>query len=332
VSDGLWGRAPADVDGLLDALAPDAARELRRAEATLWSAADPLVLELARRRLALLLGNDAELGRRRAGAPAIPRPQLDALASWPTAPGFDERQRACLGFTEQFVIDVGGVTEADRAALRATLGRATLGFVQALYVLDASQRGRMALGRLLDTRPTGAPRPESPVDDAVAPPAMAGGGCEDLWAHAEAFMRAVARCSALDPVTSELVRLRGAGQHRCRLCRSRRSLPALDAAGDPTIFDDVDRYEASTLPQRAKVALRLTDAVLTQPSTLDAALRAQVRFHFEPAEGLEIVLDVMRNAANKIAVALGADAPVVDHGVEYFTIDESGEVTAGLTR
>ena len=32
------------------------------------------------------------------------------------------------------------------------------------------------------------------------------------------FLPAVARMRALDPVTSELVRLRGAAQHNCRLC------------------------------------------------------------------------------------------------------------------
>ena len=186
----------------------------------------------------------------------------------------------------------------------------------------------MALDRLLEVGGTRPPGAAPPVDGAAAPSADAG----DLWGHAETFMRAVALCSALDPVTSELVRLRGAGQHRCRLCRSRRSVPALDAAGDPTVFDEVDRYEASVLPERTKVALRLTDALLTEPSLVGGPLAAQVRAHLAPAEGLEVVLDVMRNAANKIAVAFGADAPVVDHGVEYFIIDDTGEVTAGLTR
>ena len=45
------------------------------------------------------------------------------------------------------------------------------------------------------------------------------------------FLPAVARMRALDPVTSELVRLRGAAQHNCRLCKSLRESTALDAGG-----------------------------------------------------------------------------------------------------
>ena len=39
----------------------------------------------------------------------------------------------------------------------------------------------------------------------------------------------------------------------------------------------------------------------------------------------------MRNAANKIAVALQADAPHVSDGVEIYDIDERGEAVYGLS-
>ena len=39
------------------------------------------------------------------------------------------------------------------------------------------------------------------------------------------------------------------------------------------------------------------------------------------------VLDVVRNAANKIAVALGADAPEVTEGVQLFRTDADGVLT-----
>ena len=44
----------------------------------------------------------------------------------------------------------------------------------------------------------------------------------------------------------------------------------------------------------------------------------------------EIVLDVVRNAANKIAVAFGADAPKVSDGVEFFDVDATGTVVADV--
>ena len=37
----------------------------------------------------------------------------------------------------------------------------------------------------------------------------------------------------------------------------------------------------------------------------------------------ELILDIVRNAANKIAVAFGADDPQVETGVEYYDIDVS---------
>ena len=59
--------------------------------------------------------------------------------------------------------------------------------------------------------------------------------------------------------------------------------------------------------------------------------RAQVvddaRAHLAPEQVVEVVLDVARNAANKIAVALGADAAAVTDGVELFTTDADGNLT-----
>ena len=42
-------------------------------------------------------------------------------------------------------------------------------------------------------------------------------------------------------------------------------------------------------------------------------------------EALELTLDVMRNASNKIAVSLAADAPRVSEGTERYLIDADGQ-------
>ena len=52
------------------------------------------------------------------------------------------------------------------------------------------------------------------------------------------FVPAVARLQALDPLTTEVVRLRGATQHNCRLCKSRRDEQALDAGGSESLYGD----------------------------------------------------------------------------------------------
>jgi len=50
-----------------------------------------------------------------------------------------------------------------------------------------------------------------------------------------------------------------------------------------------------------------------------------VRDHFTEEEAFELTLDVMRNACNKIMVAMGADAPQVSRGTELCRIDADGQ-------
>jgi alkylhydroperoxidase family enzyme len=144
-------------------------------------------------------------------------------------------------------------------------------------------------------------------------------------------MRTVARMTALDPLTSELVRLRGARSHRCRVCQSRRSAPAAIAGADESVYDQIDHFEASALAVPRKTALRLVDAMLWQPLAYPPALIDELRARFSRDEIVELVFDIARNAANKIAVAFAADAPNVSEGVEFYDIDEHGDVILGLT-
>ena len=133
-------------------------------------------------------------------------------------------------------------------------------------------------------------------------------------------------------MTSELVRLRGARQHNCRLCQSLRSRSALLAGADDELFALVDDPGADTLTPRHRVALLLTDAIIWHPARVDDELVAAVRRELTPPERAELVLDVMRNAANKIAVALQADAPHVSSGIEIYDIDAEGDAVYGLAR
>ena len=143
-----WGAVPADVDPRR-AVAPEVADGIDRLESSIWEIADPVLVELARRRIAMLLGNTRELDQPPPQAPTLEPRQVAELASWPTSDAFDARQRGALTFAELFVIDVDCIGDADRAALAEAIGPDAMGgFVQALYVLDQGQRGRMALERL----------------------------------------------------------------------------------------------------------------------------------------------------------------------------------------
>ena len=92
------------------------------------------------------------------------------------------------------------------------------------------------------------------------------------------------------------------------------------------MFDKIDHYESSDLVESHKVALRLTDAIITQPTEIDPSLAAQVHQHFTPPQVIEIVLDVMRNSCQKVAVALAVDDPHVTSGVELYVLTADGDV------
>lgn len=282
--------------------APAAFAVFDRIEALAATTVEPALLVPVRAAVAAQLDNRAELDR-------VPTPGEGEAPP-------DPRAAVCVLFAEQFVVDVSWITDAQRAQLIETLGQQAYPFVQALYVVDVFQRARIALGRLYGATYG----PGLPPDTG------------QLWEALEEFMRVVALASALDPLTTELVRLRGARAHQCRVCQSRLSVRALDAAGSSAPFDTLDDYEHSDLEERSKVALRLTDALLTQPSLIDDALVASVNQHFEPAAATEIILDVTRNGANKIAVALAADAAQVTDGIEFYDIDATGDVVADVDR
>jgi alkylhydroperoxidase family enzyme len=275
------------------ALAPAAFGALDAVAANVDGAADPRFVALARSHIGGLLG---------LGAPEQPVAGLSAA------------EQACVEMAEQFVLDVGSTTTAQRVALNDALGPAAFAYVQVLYAVDYGIRVHAAIRQLFDVDVNH----EAGKDDS-------------LWSALEEWMRQVARMDALDPLTTELVRLRGARTHDCRLCKSRRHIVAVEGGADETVFARIDHYETSTLDERHKVALRMTDAIIWQPTAHPPELRDQVRSNLSPREGLELVFDVARNATNKIAVALGADEPHVTEGVEYFDTDQDGALILGMT-
>ena len=228
-----------------------------------------------------------------------------------------EAEAVLAAFAEQFSVDVSTITGEQRAQLFKVLGNSTFGAVVSMYIADFVPRVRAGLEAL-------------------------GVGSEYLgwvngpiaWDHVSDpsdvvfndFLPAVARMRVLDPVTSELVRLRGATQHNCRLCKSLRESTALDAGGSETLYEDIERFEESAqLTPRAKAALRYADGLIWTPAHLVADDVAEVRSWFSEDEAVELTFDVMRNASNKIAVALGGDAPRVEHGTERYLLDVDGQ-------
>jgi alkylhydroperoxidase family enzyme len=229
------------------------------------------------------------------------------------APGFSDQE--VLALAEQFAVDVASVTPDQRRAVTEAAGHRSGDLVATVFVVDFLPRTRGALAAL-----------GVPQGGAAAEPGLGDGG---VWAAIDVFSRRVARLEALDPVTTELIRLRGARQHACRLCQSLRNRTAVEAGADEALLRSVDAYEDSELGELEKAALGLTDAMIWAPGQPSAAAN-RLAAVATPEQCAEVVLDVTRNALNKIAVALEADEPHVASGTELYDVDAEGQVVFGL--
>jgi alkylhydroperoxidase family enzyme len=216
-------------------------------------------------------------------------------------------------FADQFGVDVSGVDARMRDDLALAAGNYQFDVVQMVWIADMAPRLRAALDALFGESQWPEAQRRYPVSN--------------VWGIIEDFMVVVARGRALDPTLTELVRLRGARQHQCRLCASRRSVEAVKAGAGDGEFAAVDDYAASDLPEATKAALALVDAIIWTPTAIPESVVAGVRRDLTDAQAVEVVLDVVRNAANKIAVALAADAPQVSEGVQMFSTDLDGNLT-----
>ena len=132
---------------------PEVARSLEDVHAAVWRAVDPVLLELARLRIAMLLECAAELAVR---TPAAVEAGLDEatiaeLADWPRSDRFDARRRACLEFVEQYLIDVANMSSEQTAAVADHLGPEGLtNFASAVLVLEQRQRMALTWDRILE--------------------------------------------------------------------------------------------------------------------------------------------------------------------------------------
>ncbi|ORV99793.1 carboxymuconolactone decarboxylase family protein [Mycobacterium kyorinense] len=240
-----------------------------------------------------------------------------SLPPLPAETDVSDAEPAVAEFAEQFSIDVSMITDEQRSRLSSTLGDKTFGAVVHMYIADFVPRVRAGLEVLgvgqehlrWVSEPIAWDRSGDPAD-----------------AVFNRFLPAVARLRELDALTSELVRLRGAAQHNCRLCKSLRETTALKAGGSESLYGDIEHFEASALlTDRQKAALRFVDALIWSPAHIDRSVAAAVRAHFSEPEAVELTFDVMRNASNKVAVSLGADAPRVAQGTEEYLIGADGQ-------
>ncbi|MGA9276602.1 hypothetical protein [Ilumatobacter sp.] len=117
----------------------DTLAALDAADAAAWSAIDPSLLATCRDRVAMLLGHEPTLA-------AMSDEDRSELSAWPTAEQFSETERAALDFTEQYIVDVTGLTDSQAERLRTHLGPVGLvDFVNAVLVVEQRMTLELAL-------------------------------------------------------------------------------------------------------------------------------------------------------------------------------------------
>jgi len=303
--------------GAVARFAPAAAVALDDLEAVAWRRVDVDLLDLAARVISAIQGVPALA--RPAACGASPWQGRDA-AQWRSFADLSESRKGALAFAEQFTLDVSSVDDDLRKTLFAALGDRSAEFAQAVYVADVVARARFVFDRLFG------PSIASPSLETrnLKPDAT-------VWNGIEEIIRVIPGLQGLDPVMTELVRLRGARAHQCRFCKSVRSHSAMVAGANDDMFAAVDFYQESDLSDGVKAALAFTDAFIWTPGRVSDEEIAEIAKYFTPAQQVELLLDIARNASNKFAVAMAADGANVTEGYEVYDVRPDGSIVYGLT-
>lgn len=107
---------------------PDVLEQLNLARDAAWSVTDNRLLGLCEQRIREILGVA----------------ESTQLANWYADASLSKAEKACLAFTEEYMIDVASLSDESAAAVRNELGdQAMVDFVSSLLVIE--QRQRIAL-------------------------------------------------------------------------------------------------------------------------------------------------------------------------------------------
>ncbi len=167
--------------------------------------------------------------------------------------------------------------------------------------------------------------PRIPLEELTAG-SSAGGPIETAIAD---FAAAAVRVKGIDPIVTELVRLRCAQYHDCRLCGSFRVQEALDAGFDESMQKAIAMHESSDFSPKIKAALKLCDAMIMNPRHIDATLRDELHAHFSDAEITEICVDVMKWSQQKSLVALRIEPPASEDHLTQLIFGDDGHPVFG---
>lgn len=138
----LLGDVGAELEwGDLERLAPDGVRAIVTVLQDTYARVDPGLLELARIRITQLLRCPDRLRSEAARHSGLSEDKVARIPQWFSDPAFTQIERTCLELTEQFIIDVNGITDEQVEEISSLLSPAEcLAFVSGLWALEQLHR------------------------------------------------------------------------------------------------------------------------------------------------------------------------------------------------
>jgi AhpD family alkylhydroperoxidase len=111
----------------------------------------------------------------------------------------------------------------------------------------------------------------------------------------------------IDPLVHECIRLFNANYQGCEYCLNARAAVAVQAGLNEDIVGKLTRFESSDLPEKVKVALRIANAVSSDPSSLTKDLWEKTREFYSEQEVVDLVLLSVHTTGSKVTITLGLD-------------------------
>ena len=286
-----------EIPSALAALQPATSRAYQRAADTVLPLADARLLGLCREQLQA----------------------TQQRASWQAPADCTGGERQVLALAEQFAVDVNGISEAQVAAVGDAIGpEAVNALVNSLYLVDMALRLQQVAPVVLGGSAKG-----GLAADGIAA-ADAADDSDAMIANVIAeFAAQAVLADAVDPLTSELVRLRCAQVHHCRLCGSLRQRAALENGFEESMAERVARYEQGSFTDAQVAALHLVDTLILMPADASPALREALERHYSPGQIAELCFDVVKWSQQKALVATHSDAPPWE-GIHVLDFDGDG--------
>ena len=139
-----------------------------------------------------------------------------------------------------------------------------------------------------------------------------------LWARSPRLFLGVSflygmiesRSSPIEPALRSLVIVRVSQVNHCPFCVDLNSATLLARGASPEMVQSLDRWRESALySERERVALEYAEAMTMRPGSVDDALMARVKRHFNDDALIELTgLIAFQNLSSRFNAALGVPA------------------------